>query len=178
MDSDRRVVAIIQARLGSTRLPGKVLADIRGRPMLAHVVEILQEGAHDYVSNTLRYTYPDGLDVEGFTWQTLLESWREAKKPSEREHVTPYMRLSGKFRLENVTHDVDLSGHGYRWSVDDESDLQFIRRVYARFVDLPDFRLKDVLMLLEKEPSLGQLQGKAVMNEGYYRSLYSQTAAG
>ena len=33
------VVAIIQARLGSTRLPGKTLADIGGRPMLAHVVE-------------------------------------------------------------------------------------------------------------------------------------------
>ncbi len=35
----RGVVAVIQARLGSTRLPGKVLADLAGRSLLAHVVE-------------------------------------------------------------------------------------------------------------------------------------------
>jgi spore coat polysaccharide biosynthesis protein SpsF len=34
-----RVVAIIQARMGSSRLPGKVLLDLAGQPMLARVVE-------------------------------------------------------------------------------------------------------------------------------------------
>jgi spore coat polysaccharide biosynthesis protein SpsF (cytidylyltransferase family) len=33
-----RVLAVVQARLGSTRLPGKALADIAGRPMVAHVI--------------------------------------------------------------------------------------------------------------------------------------------
>jgi spore coat polysaccharide biosynthesis protein SpsF len=34
-----RIVAIIQARMNSTRLPGKVLADLGGRTMLARVVQ-------------------------------------------------------------------------------------------------------------------------------------------
>ncbi|QIB27498.1 cytidylyltransferase domain-containing protein [Caloranaerobacter azorensis] len=35
----RKVVAIIQARMGSTRLPGKVMKDLFGKTVLAHVVE-------------------------------------------------------------------------------------------------------------------------------------------
>ncbi|MBI4442280.1 MAG: Gfo/Idh/MocA family oxidoreductase [Acidobacteria bacterium] len=34
-----KTVAIIQARMGSSRLPGKVMADIEGRPMLGRVVD-------------------------------------------------------------------------------------------------------------------------------------------
>ena len=35
----RRVAIIIPARFGASRLPGKPLADIHGKPLLAHVVE-------------------------------------------------------------------------------------------------------------------------------------------
>ncbi len=38
-ESKMKIVTVIQARMGSTRLPGKVLEDIGGRSMLARVIE-------------------------------------------------------------------------------------------------------------------------------------------
>ncbi|HUO87275.1 MAG TPA: glycosyltransferase family protein [Thermoanaerobaculia bacterium] len=39
MSTRPRVVAVVQARTGSTRLPGKVLLDLAGRPMVERVLE-------------------------------------------------------------------------------------------------------------------------------------------
>lgn len=42
MSDKRKTVAIFQARLGSSRLPGKTLIDIDGKPMLTHIIERVQ----------------------------------------------------------------------------------------------------------------------------------------
>lgn len=40
-DGDVRIIAVVQARFGSRRLPGKVLRPMQGRPMLGHLLEAL-----------------------------------------------------------------------------------------------------------------------------------------
>jgi spore coat polysaccharide biosynthesis protein SpsF (cytidylyltransferase family) len=52
-------VCIIQARTGSHRLPGKVLMDIRGKPMLQHVVERCLKSHVDSV--VLAVPYPQTI---------------------------------------------------------------------------------------------------------------------
>src|ERR1019366_7701536 len=84
---------------------------------------LMRDPQLDYASNTLEPTYPEGLDVEAFTFSALERAWKEASVPSDREHVTPYIRCNPEmFRTANVSHSPDLSA--LRWTVDYEADLR------------------------------------------------------
>jgi spore coat polysaccharide biosynthesis protein SpsF len=59
-DNYPRTIAIIQARIGSSRLPGKVLLDIGGEPMLIRVIERTRRAAT--LSNVMVATTDDPSD--------------------------------------------------------------------------------------------------------------------
>ena len=50
-DEKLKIVAIVQARMRSSRLPGKVLRTILGKPMLLHLISRVQKAKyiHDVV---------------------------------------------------------------------------------------------------------------------------------
>lgn len=70
--SSRNVLAIIPARYASTRLPGKPLASIAGRPMIQHVVERVKQA--QTVSRVLVATDDERIKkaVEGFGGEAVL----------------------------------------------------------------------------------------------------------
>lgn len=74
--------------------------------------------------------FPDGEQVEVMRRETLEHAHAEAVLPSEREHVTPYIRNHPElFPTKIVEHDRDL--RGVRLSVDEEADLEVIRALVA-----------------------------------------------
>ena len=56
------------------------------------VISKYKSGNYDYFTNTLIRTYPIGTDVEIFSFEILEKTWQNATLPSEREHVTPFIR--------------------------------------------------------------------------------------
>ena len=132
--------------------------------------EFLNNGC-DYASNTLKPTYPEGIDVEVFSRGALEKAWREGKLPSEREHVTPYIWKHPKlFKLISVEYDKDLSK--LRWTLDYAEDWVFIQQVYDfLYPDDKAFFMKDVLRLLEERPYLKNINAGIIRNEGYMKSL-------
>lgn len=133
----------------------------------------------DYVSNTIEPTFPEGQDVEVFSFAALERAWKGAKKGSEREHVTPYIwNHPDKFRLANVVNEGgDLSR--LRWTVDYPEDLKFVREVYARlYKEDKTFLMNDILDLLKKHPELAKINEGHVRYEGYMKSVREDAKTG
>ncbi len=135
------------------------------------VVESHVESQAEYTTNTYPPTYPDGLDVEVISYPTLTKIWNLAEKPSEREHVTLYIKNNYlDFKIKNVVSDIDLSS--LRWTVDEERDFRFVDAVYsALFHENYKFSMGDILSLLDKYPELIEINSGIMRDEGLRISL-------
>jgi glutamate-1-semialdehyde 2,1-aminomutase len=129
----------------------------------AVIAQFVECGA-DYVSNVSPPTYPDGLDVEVFKIEVLRAAWANAKLPAEREHVTPFMRESGIFTVQNCTHSSDESSA--RWTVDEPEDFEVISRIFEHFHPNRDFGWLDVLRLRADSPAVFLANQHVGRNQG------------
>lgn len=235
MNKSKKIVAIIQARMGSTRLPNKVLMDIAGKPMLWHILNRLKysklineiviatttkgsddsieafckknsvfcfrgneedvleryyqaasmykakmivritadcplidpkivdlvierhiKSEADYTSNTIKRTYPRGLDTEIFNYNVLKKAYNQAKAQPEREHVTIYFyRHPEIFKLESVEAQAEFYRPDIRICVDTQEDLQLVRKIFEEFSDKEGmFLAEDIIDLCSREPQI------------------------
>ena len=59
--------------------------------ILDNMIQLYLSTDSDYVSDTTPPTFPDGLDVEVFSFKSLQIAHNESTKAYDREHVTPYI---------------------------------------------------------------------------------------
>ncbi len=138
--------------------------------IIDQVIELFLITNVDYCSNCDPATLPDGLDVEVFSFSALKIAWEKANKPSEREHVTPYIRNNSNiFSATNFYYKPNLSH--LRWTVDEPCDFDFVTKIYqALYESNPYFRLDDILSLLKKQPELNLINQGVIRNEGLIKS--------
>ena len=134
--------------------------------LIDKALDLLASTQAHYVSNVDPPTFPDGLDVEAFTFDALQNAWEQALLPAEREHVTPFLRSrTDLFRSHSFNGISDLSA--LRWTVDHADDLDHVRalveRVGARTPT--DFDRFDLYRACEHDTSIGR-QAKHPRNEG------------
>jgi len=106
----------------------------------------------DYCSNVGPATYPDGLDVEVFTLESLKDSYSMTTNKLDLEHVTSYLRESGKFKTSCLLNQNDIST--LRWTVDEEVDLKVVNSIFKHYEPEVNFSWLKVLDLQKTKPEI------------------------
>jgi spore coat polysaccharide biosynthesis protein SpsF len=229
MENKLKTVCIVQARLGSKRLPGKVLKLINHKPMIYWLILRLKKVKYfdkivvaipksknnkllfflktipgigiyrgpehnvlrryyeaakkfnadiitritaddplkdssvisksliyfkksrlDYYSNTIRQTFPIGIDVEHFTFRALKTANKLVKSNNDKEHVTSFFKKNKNiFKIKNFINDRNLSG--YSLTVDTQKDFNKIKKIFYRFKNQPFISYKKIIKFLKNE---------------------------
>ena len=227
----KKKVCIVQARLGSQRLPNKVMKIINGKPMIYWLIlrlnkvkffdlivvaipmrgnkklfnylkkikkktkiEIFQGSEHnvlkrfyyaakkfkadiitrvtaddplkdidvirnsllnfiklkiDYYSNTIKQTYPIGIDIEHFTINSLKKTFKLAKTKYDKEHVTTFIKKRPKmFKIKNFINIPNLAN--YSLTVDTKKDFEKIKKIFAVFKNDPYVSYKKIIKFIKK----------------------------
>jgi len=115
-----KVVAIIQARMSSSRLPGKVLMPLANKPVLAHIVERLSyckmiekivvattdEVSDDLVAN---YCANNNIDCYRGSLEDVLDRYYQTAKI---HHADPIVRITGDCPvIDPVVVDAVITGY-------------------------------------------------------------------
>ena len=122
----------------------------------------------DFITNTLERTFPYGTEVEVFSFSSLEKAWKYAKKPSEREHVTPFIRdPKNKFILKNFKNKKNISQ--LRYTIDKKEDLQLVKEI-VKNISIRPILLEDIINLQKEKPKIFEIN-KNVKHDGYLSSL-------
>ena len=133
------------------------------------IINQFLKNSSDYITNANPRTYPYGTEVEVFSFQALEKASNNAKKPSEREHVTPYFHNNkNKFKISTVKYSEDISH--LRWTVDRENDLKFVRKIASRIKKRP-ILMTDIIKLISQEPTITSINDTNIPNKEYLNAL-------
>tara|TARA_B100000795_G_C22792378_1_gene437577 strand:+ start:412 stop:2448 length:2037 start_codon:yes stop_codon:yes gene_type:complete len=221
------ITAIVQARIGSTRLPAKVLKKINGKEIILHLLDRLSlskkitkiiiaipnskendklynllkkhnflvfrgsennvlnryyncakkfEANHilritgdcplvdsklvdklikkyqankvDYASNVIERTFPDGIDMEIFSFKSLKIANENVILKSDKEHVTDYFLRSNYFSKLNLIKQKDNFSF-LRITLDNKNDFLLIKKIFNYFKS-KNFDLNDIINFYKK----------------------------
>jgi spore coat polysaccharide biosynthesis protein SpsF len=129
-----------------------------------NIIKVFLANNVDYVSNIRPPTYPDGIDIEVFSFSALEKAWKEASKKKHREHVTPYIVEHPEiFARINVTDAENNSS--IRLTVDKQEDLELIRILVKELGYKKPWR--EYMTYLKEHPEIGLINQQFIRNEGY-----------
>lgn len=138
--------------------------------LIDRTISFLLDQELEYHSNQTQESFPDGLDVEIFSFSKLEEAWKLATQQADREHVTPYIRRNAKQKIQ--LSGVDSKYARLRLTVDEPNDLKVVEHlIHSKGAD-SDWQVYADYLFENKE--LRMLNESILRNEGYMKSKFEE----
>jgi len=144
-----KIGAIIQARMGSSRLPGKVMINIKGKSVLAHVIERVQQCKRLDQIIIATTTEPEddvvvkeakdcGVSVYRGSSEDVLARYYEAAKNYDIETI---IRITADCPLidPQIVDEMILKYLGHNYEIVTNAGIDLSKRTYPRGLDCSVF---------------------------------------
>jgi spore coat polysaccharide biosynthesis protein SpsF len=135
------------------------------------VIYMLEKENLDFAYNNNPPSFPEGLDIEVFTYGALKFAFESSKDSFEQEHVTQYFyRNKNLFKQKNFSFIKDISH--FRWTIDREKDLEMTREIYRHLFKKNNiFLLEEILNLLEEQPWIAEINSEIERSDMYKKEV-------
>ena len=153
------------ARLYNANLIVRITADcpLVDAYLIDKLVQTIKNHNFDYTSNTIVETFPDGFDVEVFTFHALQEAHFKATSHFDREHVTPYMKRS--LKTHNLVCKIKNCSD-IRVTIDTPDDITMIRSLLSALPYLRTHDHRTIIAALQENRAICKLNQGNIRNVG------------
>lgn len=125
--------------------------------IIDRVIDKLLKEKLDFAYNNYPPSFPEGLDTEVFTFNSLERAYTQCVNDYEREHVTQFFyRNKELFKQGNFANTSDLSH--LRWTIDTELDYSMANEIYKLLYNNNEiFLMDDILEVIKKNPKISEI---------------------
>ena len=122
----------------------------------------------DYLSNANPWTYPDGLDVEVFSFKLLKEAHIKAKRKHRINGgvLISYLKDNKNYKIKNKKLNIKGNFSKIRLTVDEKDDLQLVKKLFEHFQPNIYFNYKDIEKFYNKNKIFFRKNSHLKLNEG------------
>jgi len=140
--------------------------------LIEEVVDFTVKNKLDYCSNILEENYPDGQDIEVFTYQSLKYTHDNAKLDYDKEHVTTYIRRNSSYLGGNLfisdNFKCNFNYNHVRMTVDEPNDYKAIKTLILNVGENKSWLDYTNFIINNKDKFKNQ---NILRNEGYLNSI-------
>ncbi len=145
--------------------------------LIDNMITLILRKKYDIVTNVLPPSWPDGLDVNIFTKELLIDAYNNANLLSDKEHVVPWMWKNSNLKNGKLYRGYNYKSANnytnYRWTLDNQLDLNFFSQISAKLSlkKLEAISTRELIDFFKKNKSLIKINADNIRDSGYIDSL-------